>query len=1340
MGIYTLDEEIDAPKFDEKDYTLGETNLPSDQELDEGQDSQKADKPESNTESSTEDINEPQKLSNEELNAKVKELNSNITDGGGSYVIHNGEIRRKATNKEIIEKFKNPGQLIKDTGQEFANQKPGFGNPSAYPAAAGAGLVDFGIGLVNRVIPGEKRDLPHLPAYEHEGLQAVRDISSLIIPTIYLQKFGIKGGSAAHSKVGWKIGNDKFVQWLGRTGIGVGAGVIVDESAPVQERDHNALGWLNKAWPRTWGWVPDDVKTLDSDSAEIKRRKNRDEGIGLGFFADLAVPLSRFIKGKKAIREATKWVPENELGKNWLNKKETKIKLSDNPVENDLLHSTKNRNDALTELGKSKVTNEPFTQPELGVHDMYHYTEQGVRSVDEGGIVSAGIDQVKIVKQIDTRYGRVASVLSPKNFYEMATGKKKPWSLINDLSKIFKETKVSYTGSKGRTVKHSDSLLEAEKLGAALYETDLDGMRNLLRPLSKVDLQSGQRVLSRVAYKGVMEAITKYSNEFINIDLARTQGLLNVSVGGQVSDMAEGARLMNGTPAVSRSYDQILERLEFLMNLQGQTAITRQKAVGISDIVNRLKKVGGDLETGSAIKAINSESNETLRALENIANESRQTIETLKQVKQHRPQMLRPLMLAYELTDGNVASMGALNRWVRNSTGTISKAFFDGHAELPSAVTQGIWANIYNSILSAVGTPLKAALSNTVLMIERPIATFAGALAHGDLATLRRAHYMYNVGIGETLQRSFSHMNQVFKRASTDPGSVGYIMRDDIARKNGKQIDLIKAFGEAAEEEGNFGASILGTQIETLNDISENPVLRFSANAMTGFDGFTRAFIGNIEARGRAYDEIIGAGGRLTEKRVRAMARNVYGQMFDKTGMITDSAVEYASREIAMNLSSDSIKALNGLVKTFPILKPFMMFPKTNVNIMRFSGSHSPLGLFFDQLNAFKHPFNHPGLDMAKVDELLASRGVSMKANKQAAYETIRAELKGRKAIGMFTTMGAVGYFTQGKLRGSGLFDKTRQRTRRELGWKPDTYQGLDGKWYSYDNLGPITDWLRLTSDIMDNFDTLDEPTIEVLLNRMGYIISANITDKSFTAGLEPLGDILAGRPDALARWAGSFGSGLVPGSGFRNELARLLTPQLKEVRQEFTQILANRNPISKAGLPDQYDWIDGSKIGEPENLWVRFKNTYSPSMKVSESMSPEKQFLIDIEWNGKPTLRTNGRGIEYTPEQRSQITQIMGRDKLFLNKIKLIMRTKEGKQFRNEWKKAANQGVYLNRELMDNIHLQLNRALRRAMKAAEAQLPDRDALREQVWKQEQLDRATRRNDVQEILRLQQLN
>ena len=1327
MSINILDNDAPAPAIDTglSDGFYTEADVETEEQ--EGYDP--SNPPSSSTQTSSKEEDK------ESLRKKLDELNAR---GDGSYVIHQGEIRKKRTNKEILQLLSNPKEAIKGGFKEWAYQKPTWSNPGAYPSAAGAGLVDFGIGLVNKVIPGEERDLPHLPQYENEGLQAVRDFSSLIIPTLYLSKFGLGKGAAAHKAIGWKVGNDAFVRWFGRAGIGAAAGGIVDSIAPVQERDHNALGFLYQAWPKTWGWVPDSWKTLDSDSPEVKRQKNRNEGIALGFFADLIVPIARFIKGKQAIKEVTKWVPENEKAKNWLTKKETKIKLSDNPVENDLLHSTKNRDDALTELGNSKVTDEPFVKPELGVHDAFHYTETGVRSVDEGGIVSAGIDQVRIVKNIDTRYGRIASVLSPKNFLDMTTGKTKPWSLINDLSKIFKETKVGYVGSKGRTIKHSDSLLAAENLGAALYETDLDGMRNLLRPLSKIDLQSGQRVLSRTAYKGVMNAITKYSNEFINTDLSRTQGLLNASVGGQVSDMAEGARLMNGTPAVQRTYDQILERLEFLMNLQGQTALTRQKAVGIADIVNRLKKVGGDLESGSAIKAIDSEKNSTLRALEKIANESRQTIETLKQVKTHRPQMLGPLMLAYELTDGKIASMAALNKYVRHSTGTISKAFFDGHSKMPSAVVQGVWANIYNSVLSALGTPLKAALSNTVLMIERPIATFAGALAHGDVATLRRAHYMYNVGFGETLQRSFSHMNQVFKKASIDPSSVGYIMRDDIARKNEGQIEFLRSFANAAEQEDNFGASIVVNTVESLNNLSEHPVLRFSANAMTGFDGFTRAFIGNIEARAKAYDAIMGAGGKVDSKRVRAMARNVYGQMFDETGIITDSAVEYASREIAMNLNSPAISALNEIVKSAPILKPFFMFPKTNFNIAKFSGSHNPLGLFFDQLNAFERPFEL--MDINKVDELLTARGVSLRGNKQAAYETIRAELKGRKAIGMLTVTGAVTLFTSDRLRGSGLYDKTRQDLRRQLGWKPNTYKGLDGKWYSYDNMGPITDWLRLTSDIMDNFDTLDEPSIETLLNKMGYIISANLTDKSFTAGLEPLGDILSGNPAATARWAGSFGSGLVPLSGFRNELARLLTPQLKEVEMELSQILANRNPFAKATLADTYDWIDGSKVGEPLNFWTRVRNVYFPTGKVSEGLSDIKQFLIDIEFDGRPALRTNGNGIEYTGEQRSKITEIMGRDKLFADEVRRIMNSPEGRRFRNEWKQAAKQGVYMNRKLMETVHMRLHMALKDAQRIAEQQLPDYDTIAEKQFIQEQLKAAEKAGDVQEVLRLQQLN
>ena len=859
-------------------------------------------------------------------------------------------------------------------------------------------------------------------------------------------------------------------------------------------------------------------------------------------------------------------------------------------------------------------------------------------------------------------------------------------------------------------------------------------MKKILRPLSQLDPQTGARKLTTAGQKGVMNAIKRYSDDFINTDISRAEGVVGTSVAGQISDMAEGSRLMDGALNSERAVDQILDRIEFLMNLQGQTAYTRKQAVGMADIINRIKEIGNP---NQVTKTIAEESNETLRALEKIAQESKQTIETLRNVKAERPQMLGPLMLAYEVTDGKVNSMAALNTYIRNTTGTVSKAFFDARADMPSAWTQGVWANIYNSVLSAVGTPLKAALSNTVLMIERPLATFAGAIMQGDVATMRRAHYMYNVGIGETLQRSFAHMNQIFKRASVDPSSVGYIMRDDIARANEGQVNLLRSFSDAAEAEGNFGPSIVTNQIEAMNDLAEHPVLRFSANAMSGFDGFTRSFIGNIEARGRAYDKLMANGGRISEDRVRAMARNVYNEMFDETGMITDKAVEYASREIAMNLDNTAVSALNELVKQVPAIKPFMMFPKTSINMMRFAGSHNPLGMFINDWNAFRLPIDQ--MPEAEVKRLLSSRGVGMNEDIGAAYNTIRAELKGRKAIGALSVMGAGMLFTQDRITGNGIYDKTRQRSRRELGWKPKHFKGLDGKWYSYENLGPITDWLALTSDVMDNFvdGTLDEPTTELMLNKLGFLISANLTDKSFTAGLEPLGDVLAGNPAATARWAGSFGSALLPGSGFRNEFARLLTPQLKEVDQELGQIIANRNPGLKGQLPDLYDWMDGSKVGEPLGFFARVWNTYSPLWKVSEAITPEKQFLIDIEFDGRPSLSTNGAGVDYSPEERSEVTRLIGESKHFRNEVRRIMQTTDGKEFRRQWKKAANQGAYLDRELMFNIQVELSSALEEAQSWAESQLSSYDDIIQKQWTNQEIKRSTREGDVQQILDLQ---
>ena len=1222
--------------------------------------------------------------------------------------------------------------------------------PNVLETAAGlalavpTGVVDFGVDALNKISPGgraktfmtnEEGNLKKIPEFESQTAQAVREISSVVVPTIWAAAKFKNLGKAAHSKVGWSLGNDAAFKWFANAGIGVGTGIAVDETAAVQEKDHNLMGTLKGSWPRTWGWIPDDWATLDSDSPDVKRQKNRNEGASIGIGSDVLVGFGKLFKSLRGVKKATQWVPENEKAKNVLKKMKEQEKLAKDPAENEILNSVKRRSDQLDELGATNTLKSVnLDQPVLGVHDIYDYTESGLRTSDEMGIVGASVDQVRIEKNLETVHGRVGSVFTDSAIQFGLEADDAGLKLITDQADILKDSKYGYELSNGRYISHAEVMDVGDRLAADLYRMDVDEMKRSLDNFSGTDVDTGAKVLTSEGYAGVFKAIRGYMDEFINMDIARAQAYIGTSFAGQVSDMAEGARLMDGTPAVKRAQEQVLDRLQYLMQIKGQTSYARGRALNMLNLWNRVNKK--TVTKKMAMEAIKNEKNETLKALLRIQQESQMTMDTLRAVKSERPQLLGPLMLAYEVTDGKVSTITALNEYVRNSTGVFKKAFFDGKVDMPSAWTQGMWANIYNSVLSSVGTPLKAGLSNLALMIERPIATSAGALLHGDFDTLRRAQYMYTVGMGDTLQKAYSHMNQVFKRASSDPSSVGYIMRDDIARKNSDQMTLLRSFADAKEAEGLYGPSAIVNQIEAMNDLAEHPLLRFSANAMTAFDGFTRSFVGNIEARGRAFDTLVGTGKQVEADDLKKISDGVYDEMFDNNGFITDKAVEYASREIAMNLDNKSVDALSQLIRRAPALKPFLMFPKTSMNLLAFSGSHNPFGLFINDLNAFKQPFEQ--MDQLKVQELLSSRGIPIDENMEAAYSTVRAELKGRKAIGTLSVLGAGWLFTSDRLRGNGIYDKERQKVRQEHGWKPRTYKGWDGNWYSYENLGALSDWLAFTADVMDNFDTLDEPSLELTLNKAGHLLSANLTNKSFTAGLEPLNDVLAGNPAALARWGASFGSSFVPGSGIRNEFSRLLTPQLKEVEQDFFQLLANRNPIVKESLPDLYDWMDGTKVGEPTSFFTRVWNTYSPLWKVSEGLTPEKQFLIDVEFDGRPSLRTNGRGVEYTTEQRSQVTQLIGQDGYFRDKVRHIMHhTATGKQFRKAYKEAARKGIKLNRQDFLNLHHELNLALRDSQRWAESRIDEAEEVANTQFINAEIERSSRLGDIDKVLQLQ---
>ena len=1284
------------------------------------------------------DQGQGEQTSSTSTDSSTEQQQLNVPEEGGSAL----GPTRKETQQQLEEKIRSGEQVtFSDT---FSKQSADVRNPlnwANYPAAMGAGMVDFAIDTVN-ILPHVA--IPKLPKYESGVLQGVREISSIVIPSLYGGMW-LKGlGRAAHAKVAWSVGNNPLMKFMGTAGADAFAGGIVDRINTVNETDHNAAGSLKAAWPQTYGWIPDNIATLDSDSPEIKRQKNINEGIGLSFMGDILLGGTKVIRELKGIDDATQWRPKSEAAKEWVNKKNAKKVYSEDPAENEMIINSKKRKDQFTEMGKYNLTQSvDLDNPIKGVHDIYDDYEVGFRTADDGGIVSASFDAVRITKNIDSVQGRVGSVFTDSALRDGLNLDDAGLGTMRQLSKDL-QLDIEWHGQTGKVITQKEVKEVGEDLAAALYEMETPELKRVMENfLTGVDADTGIRVLSSEGYVGVFNAIKKYFDDYLNMDLARAQAYVSTSLGGQVSDLAEGARLMEDAPqAVQRAQEQVLDRLQYLMNIKAQTSYARGRALNMTNIWNRIKtldfsKKGGKKNIlNNALEYVKKEKTETIEALKKITKESRDAIDLIRMLNKEKPSMLKPLMMTYEVTDGNVDTISKLNRYFQESTGIFKKAFIDRNPDMPSVVVQGAWGNIYNSVLSAIGTPLKAGMSNLALMIERPIATMAGAIAQGDVATLRRASYMYTVGMVDTLQKATKHMNIVFRQASRDPSSVEYIMRKDFQIKNVKTLEALNAFADAKALEGFDGPKAMMTRVEAMNDLAEHPWLRFGANSMTAFDGFTRSFIASVEARGRAYDTLLDKGGKITNKKLKRAGDKVYKEMFDENGMITDKGVEYASREIAMNLDNPGVDGINTLLSYAPAFKPFLMFPRTAINMLRFAGSHNPLGLFVNRLNDFRRPFAQ--MDGSEVERLLRANQVDIdNVNIEAAYETIRAELKGRKAIGTLAVFSAVGLFSANSLRGNGHFDKTRQQTRKQLGWTPRTYQGWDGKWYSYDGLGAISDWIALTADVMDNFDTLDEPTLELNLNKMGYILATNITNKSFLAGLEPMNDVLAGNPAAMNRWLASFGSSFVPGSGLRNEFSRLFTPQLKELEQDFTQLLANRNPIAKGGLPDAYDWVDGGLIREPENFWQRLVNTYSPTFKQSDSLSPVKQFLIDVEFDGRPQLNTNGNGVEYTPEQRSQVTQLMGKDKLFAKQVEQIMNTPEGKTFRAEFKKASRNGIDLDRKDFKNIHRLLRRALRNAQNQAEVRIAERGIVEKKQYYNKSIEAAQRRGDIDEIIRLQ---
>ena len=1189
--------------------------------------------------------------------------------------------------------------------------------------AVGAGAVDYIIDTTN-MLTGAK--IPKYKKFETKYAESVREISSFVVPNLLLGAGATRLGNLANAKVGWGIGQSKLMQLIGKTGVDVGTGVIVDYTNTNSAEGDNLTGFLKQTFPKTFEWISDDIATLDRDSPDLKRKKSIYEGVGLGMFTSLFEAAAVMAKGVTGRNSVTSFIPDSESSEALFRQINEAADNGDLP-EDAFTQAVKSTEDALDEIGAEQLSRAvDLDQPMVGVNANFAIGEEGARSVDRGGVIGASVDAVRIQKNLNTRYGRLGSIITEaaKKFGLQADNLTKRQVVKQITETIKRAGKYSAVLADGRPVNFEEidaagtllaEVLVDPRMDSGMIKGVLDEYKDMINDLGK---QAGvsKEVLGKTGYNAAMKAIKGYMTEFIDLDAQKASAYLATSMAGEMSDIAEGARYIEDTEAIARAQEMILDRMEYLMVEKGLAAYNWGASL---NFLNTWKRFSNNPEI--LAKAGQNAQEQTKDALKNIVNRAKNSANSLREISKSRPEFLVPLQMAWEFSDGNIDTLSKLHNWVNNSLGTASKAFIDLQPEIPSQIMQGAWANIYNSVLSAFSTPIKAFAGNTVLMLQKPISIFAGAAMAGDMKTIKRAAYQY-MAVGDTFGKALKHMGTVYRKAAEDPTSVGYIMREELTYKNEATMDVLHSFAMKSQEIGEDGPMVLYNMAETMQDIANHPWLRFGANAMTALDGFTRATLANVEARGRVYDRMMRGGdsAMLTPGQIVDAENEVYAKMFDKNGMITDEAVDYASREIALNLDTDNVRSLSGMIQRAPFLKPFLMFPRTADNMIGMVNKFSPVSVFIRDYNKIALPKQKfSGDDMARI---LQERSIEFdRSNIEQAFNTLKAEIRGRKAIGFASIIGAAYMFTQDRLHGNGHFDKERQKVRRQVGWKPRSFQGSDGKWYSYEFLGPMADFISVTADIMDNMDTIDSDKGEHLMAKMGFILGANLTNKSFLAGIEPMNDVLSGNQAAVARWSSNFASSLVPMSGFRSELGRLMSPELREVDQELFQLFHNRNKFIDVinpdhKLPTAFDWVDGRPVGYAEDFFTRFWNTYMP-MKVADGITPERQFLIDIEFDSRPTFAKAKGGVDYTPEERSELFRLMGEQGVFRDELRRIMSNVDAQKWRDAIKAHREEGHSIDAQVYADLYYEVNRALRWAKDEAERSLSNADEIQERRYR-----------------------
>ena len=563
----------------------------------------------------------------------------------------------------------------------------------------------------------------------------------------------------------------------------------------------------------------------------------------------------------------------------------------------------------------------------------------------------------------------------------------------------------------------------------------------------------------------------------------------------------------------------------------------------------------------------------------------------------------------------------------------------DGDVVQKNAIVGELMTMGINSMLSGPKTAVRATFGTGFNTFLRPVSAIVGATLGGDRRTIRES-FAFLAGMWEAQGDAMRKAVADFKtyQSAEDP------FRGFIQQQSDDAFDAMQSFYEVS---GSAGEKAQMRLYGILRGLNKNPFLNYGPRIMKASDSFFGQIIGRGYQRVREFNKLYDA----TESSLKV----VDDANLEQLGLDTDKALEKAIwtadgklademanftwDEAAMKRDlTGGMAKLDQAFDSLPALKPFVgLFMKTGVNAMELATKYTPgLNLILKE--------NRDILTKAWNDPEMIKYGIKSPQD----LATAKAVLKGRQAIATATVGLASAAYLNGDLTGNGPPDRRLRNAWLQAGWKPRSIR-LGGVYVSYDSLEPFNTFLSFIADAGDASNAMGDEWTNNEFSKAMHLLSANVTNKTFLAGLMNLNDLLTSRGQRAGSVLANLANNQVPLSSLRNEIGKVLSPGMRELESGFLEGIRNRNlwtdvlTDNQDELPYRYDILNGTKLNDWDPM-TRLFNAVSP-FNINLAANQTRQLLFRSQINLAQQFNTgpNGEDLEGMTDLKSRFQFLLG-------------------------------------------------------------------------------------------------